>query len=298
MFGTNFYHSSTRNLVVAFGNMFNNITLVRKRTDGSEYERIKVPIEYGPKQKWWVVRQEDPANLKTVRMILPRISYEIVNLSYDNSRQLIPVQKVVSTVAGDYYVNYVGTPYTHTFELNIIAQNADDGFQIVEQILPFFAPTQTVAVNTLPLIAQVDDIPITLVSIQKNDDYEGSFERLRTQTWTLLFNVRSFFYGPIAEAKLIKKAIVDIHAVKGSGPITASEVTHTPRHARIVTQPNPADVEPEDDYGFTISITEYNDNKKYDPVTGLDVPAGPPVTIKAGVQSIQITLNSPTVTTS
>lgn len=297
MLNTPFYHSITRKIVVAFGNMFNNISLIRRNTAGVEVERMKVPIEYGPKQKWWAVLQEDPAKLKVTRIILPRIGFEIVSMQYDTNRQLNPLQKMLTSIDGDYRVTYTGTPYLYTVELNIMTQNSDDGFQIVEQILPYFTPTQTVSINSIPLINHKDDVPMTLTSVQKVDDYEGSFERLRVQTWSLTFNVRAVLYGPVVEAKLIRKAIVDIHSVSGSGDITPEEMASTPRHVRITTEPDPTDAEPEDDYGFSINIQEFDDNKRRDPVTGTDIPVQSNQAISVSSNALVLTLLSPTVTT-
>ena len=297
MFSAPFYHSATRNLVIAFGQLFNNISVVRKQTDGAEYERFKVPLEYGPKQKWWVVMKEEATNLKRVRVKLPRMSFEIVNMTPDNPQQLNPIHQLVRSVDGDYQVAYAPVRYTYVFELNIMTQNADDGFQIIEQILPYFAPTYTVSVNTLPGLDQVDNIPITLAAFNKVDDYEGSFEQLRLQTWSLVFNVRSTIYGPVSEAKLIKKAIVDIHNVGGSGPVTDKEVERTPRHVRIITEPDPLNADPNDDFGFSISITEYDDSKKRDPVTGNDVSVGYDVTATTLPVSATTSVPAPDVST-
>lgn len=296
MFSLPYYHSTTRNLVIAFGNLFNDIWLVRKNAYGNEAERMKVPIGYGPKQKWWVVQKEDPSNVKRVRLSLPAMGFEITSLGYDSSRQLNPIQKIVNTVDGDYQVTYVGTPYSYLFELNIITQNSDDGFQIVEQILPYFTPTQMVTVRSLPQLDHRDDVPVTMISVNKQDDYEGSFERLRFQTWSLAFNMRTFLYGPVKEAKLIRKASIDIHVTPGNGPVTPQDIDRTPRHIRIVTEPNPLTAEPEDDYGFTITTTEYDDNRKRDPVSGLDVPAANMV-VNLSPQPLGFVINAPTVHT-
>ena len=51
MLGQQFYHETMRNIIVAFGTLFNNIHLVRKNNSGVITQTMKVPLEYWPKQK-------------------------------------------------------------------------------------------------------------------------------------------------------------------------------------------------------------------------------------------------------
>ena len=44
MLGTQYYHETIRKVVVAFGTMFNNISLVRKDSDGKIVQSMKVPL--------------------------------------------------------------------------------------------------------------------------------------------------------------------------------------------------------------------------------------------------------------
>ena len=93
MLGTQFYHESIRKVIIAFGTMFNNVQLVRKDNDGNITQTMKVPLAYGPRQKWLVRLNEDADLAKTVAITLPRIGFEIQNLSYDPTRKLNRVQK-------------------------------------------------------------------------------------------------------------------------------------------------------------------------------------------------------------
>ena len=93
MLGQQFYHETIRSVVVAFGTVFNNIQLVRKDNDGNIKQTLKVPLAYGPRQKFLVRLAEDPDLTKKIAVTLPRIGFEIAQLSYDPSRKLNRVQK-------------------------------------------------------------------------------------------------------------------------------------------------------------------------------------------------------------
>ena len=148
MLGSQFYHETIRKVVVAFGTLFNGIQLVRKDNDGTIVQSMKVPLAYGPRQKFLVRLREDPDLTKQVAITLPRIGFEIQNLTYDPSRKLNRVQKFKKTKTGNNSkldIQYMPVPYNLDFELYIMAKNSDDALQIVEQILPYFQPDYTQA---------------------------------------------------------------------------------------------------------------------------------------------------------
>ena len=106
MLGTYSYHEIFRKTVVAFGTLFNNIELRRSN------EVMKVPLAYGPKQKFLARLDQtpDPTNQR-VQITLPRISFEINGINYDSSRKVSPTQKI--KIAKDGTDNKNAVSYTH-----------------------------------------------------------------------------------------------------------------------------------------------------------------------------------------
>ena len=143
MLGQQFYHETIRNIVVAFGTLFNDIQLVRKDNSGTITQTMKVPLAYGPREKFLVRLREDADLTKQVAITLPRIGFEIKNLSYDASRKMSRVQrfkKVKGANTKQLDTQYMPVPYNLEFQLYILAKQSDDALQIVEQILPYFQP--------------------------------------------------------------------------------------------------------------------------------------------------------------
>ena len=97
MLGQQFYHETMRKVVVAFGTIFNNINIVRTNSSGAVTQSMKVPLAYGPKQKFLTRLREDPNLNKKVALTLPRIGFEISGISYDSSRKLNSIQKFKKT---------------------------------------------------------------------------------------------------------------------------------------------------------------------------------------------------------
>ena len=258
MLGTYSYHEIFRKTVVAFGTLFNNIEL--RRSD----EVMKVPLAYGPKQKFLARLDQvpDPTN-KRVSITLPRISFEINGINYDASRKVSPTQKIKVAKDSDENKNvFMPVPYNLSFELAIISKNQEDGLQILEQILPFFQPHYNLSVKLLPSMSETKDVPVVLNSIDYEDDYEGDFQTRRAIIYTLQFTVKTYLYGPVTDAKTIKKVITDMY--------TDTNTTSAPREVRYTIQPDPITADADDDFGFGIVDEDFTDNKKRNPVSGAD----------------------------
>lgn len=209
-----FYHGLMRKYILYFGTIFNNISVVRKGNQDQIEQIVNVPITYGPKSHWLTRLKQDPELLKSTAIELPRISFEIIGMNYDGERKLQTLNKTVKKQGATGLVNqqYTPVPYDINFQLTIYSKNADDALQIVEQILPYFNPDYTA---TLKLIDGIDygiDIPIILASIVNEDSYEGSMETdKRYIFYTLLFNMKAYFWGPTTKTGLIKKAIINFY---------------------------------------------------------------------------------------
>ena len=191
MLGQQFYHETMRNVIVAFGTLFNNIHMVRKNNSGTIVQTMKVPLAYGPRQKWLQRLDQDPSQDSKVAITLPRLGFEIQNLSYDTSRKLNRVQKfrkVKSSAdkSGKLDSQYMPVPYNLEFTLYIMAKQSDDALQIVEQILPYFQPDYTVTIKPIDGWANYkQDVPIILTSVSIADEYEGDYLSRRVLTYQL-----------------------------------------------------------------------------------------------------------------
>ena len=213
-----FYHETLRKTVVAFGSLFNDIQVTRTNSSGAAVQSLKVPLAYGPKQKFIARLEQEPTLPSTTALSLPRIGFEIQAFDYDPSRKLnrIIKQKKVSNTTDkklkQMSQQYSPVPYNVNFELFVMAKNSDDGIQIVEQILPFFQPEYTVSVNEVPNMEIVRDVPIVLNNIAYEDTYEGDFTTRRAIIYTFSFTAKTYVYGPVTTAKPITKVQVDTYA--------------------------------------------------------------------------------------
>lgn len=230
MFGTHFYHETVKRSVSIFGTLFNNITIKKTKSDGTVLSQQIVPISYGPKQKW-LERLSEEADLSDGNrsaISLPRMAFEIAGFEYDATRQqnkLIRSQK--STLeTGDVKrsFQYAPAPYTINFTLSILAKQANDGLQIIEQILPYFQPEYNVTMKMVDSMSEVRDVPITLNSISMEDTYEGGFDERRVIEHTLGFSMKIYFFGPVYQGTIIKNVIERDYINTDAGGFTTTQI--------------------------------------------------------------------------
>jgi len=207
MLDQRFYWGTIRKSIVAFGNMFNNITIERKDADGNVVQLQRVPLAYSPQQKFLAkIKQQPNVDNTNFQVILPRMGFEMVSLDYDPNRKISPMQQsrtINSSTSAS--AQYAPTPYNINVLLYIYAKNQDDGLQIIEQILPYFNPDYNLTIHAIPQLNINNDLPIILNSIGFVDDYEGDMTTRRAIMWTLSFIMKLNFYGPVNKQGIINK---------------------------------------------------------------------------------------------
>ena len=255
MFG-HFYNQGMRKMTVAFGQVFNNIQIKRTGSD-STIQSIRVPLAYAPKEKFLVRLDQQPSlDDRQFAVTLPRMGFEISGIEYDGSRKLTKVQKfkTTKTNSGVMNFNYMPVPYNISYNLYCFTATAEGGLQIVEQILPYFQPDYTVTINVVPEMGIKRDVPIVLNNINYEDSYSGDFESRRAVIYTLNFTAKTYLYGPASTQKVIRETQADMH----------TDLPAATREERITVVPNPESADADDDFGFTTTISFFQDSKNYD----------------------------------
>ena len=196
-----FYNRALRKYVIGFGNLFNEITLVRYNPDYSEAQRMIVPIVYAPKEDYVNRLETDPVLDKKTQITLPRMSFELLGFNYDASRKQNTNVKQFAQTATGLVSQYNPVPYNFDFNLYLYVRNIEDGTQVIEHILSYFTPDYTMKLNMIPEMGIIKEIPVILNSTAQDIDYEGNFERdTRVIIWTLSFTVKGYIYGKISDA--------------------------------------------------------------------------------------------------
>ena len=265
MLGQQFYHETIRKMVVSFGTIFNNIQIVKKNSSGQITQSMKVPLAYGPKQKFLTRIREDASLNKSTAITLPRLAFEISSISYDPARKLnriTKLKKVSSSSKSKLESQFMPVPYNMDFQLFVMSKSGDDALQIIEQILPFFQPEYTITINDNTDMNQKRDVPIVLSGIDYEDNYEGDFISRRAIIYTLSFTTKFYLYGPVTKQSVIKRVQVDQYT---DMPDNAPK-----REQRYSVTPAPVTADFDDNFGFNETTSFFQDAKNFYSESGTD----------------------------
>ncbi len=216
-----------------FGNMFNDIDVQRFNKSGTAIQTIRVPIAYGPKEKFLVRLREDANLNKKVAITLPRLSFEVTDMVYAPDRTLNKMQRNTNISQGEdkNRSQFTPVPYDINITLSGMFDNNEDAVQVVEQILPFFRPEWTNSVKLVPEMNEYYDIPTVLTGMSIEDTYEADFQSRRAIIYTFTFTVKGYIFGPVSNKGIIKRTILDFVAssnttfVKTEGPQSKIHLT-------------------------------------------------------------------------
>ena len=245
-----FYHKSIRNVVLVFGTLFNEIQILRRDADDAELQRFTVPLSYSSKEKW-LARLRQGTQLEgeetTTQIVLPRMGFELTNISYDPQRKHITTtqRKVCDPNNPDVLLtSFAPVPYDIELSLYIMVDKQEDGLQIVEQILPFFSPGFTISIKSIKGLYDSVDVPYILNSTTIEDNFEGDMTTRRVILWTLTFTAKAQIFGAVNESGIIRKVIANLREFDGT------------LDAKICVEPDPLDAQPGDPFEPMITITE------------------------------------------
>lgn len=210
---TQFYNESIRKMVIGFGSLFNDITVKRENSDGTTKEIVRVPLSYGPKEKF-IRRIQESSSISSgthTQITLPRLGFDITGIVYDPQRKgnKLRKTKTISTDGLSRSYNYAEVPYNISFGLYAFSRNQTDNLQIIEQILPYFTPEFNVTLKVDSINSKVD-VPIILNGVSTIEEYEGEFDTRRNLTSTFEFTAKTYIYGPVKSSKMILQSEIDV----------------------------------------------------------------------------------------
>lgn len=265
MLGTYYYHQIIRKTVISFGTLFNEIYIRHKDSGGDSISEMKVPLAYGPIQKFLARIEQQPELNKPIAMTLPRMAFEMNSIQYDPTRKANITQTFKASDGTNLKKVFLPVPYNIGFQLNVMCKLQDDALQIVEQILPYFQPAFNLTVDLVDSIGEKRDIPVVLDNVSFTDDYEGDFSTRRILIYTFNFTAKTYLFGPISETTdgLIRKVQVDMYT--GTNTQTAK------REVRYTVQPDPIDADPDDNFGFDENWEYFDDSRTYSPTQQQDI---------------------------
>jgi hypothetical protein len=286
MFGHSFYHGTLRRYVTVFGTLFNEILISRENNSSVTKKQFRVPIAYGPMQKFLARLEGDSSLTNAAAISLPRISFEMTNVSYDPERRLTGRIRNTKSVSANNQIlttQFAPAPYNMDFTLSIMAKYSEDGTKILEQILPFFKPEWTASVKLVDALDEYFDIPTIMNSVSSEEVYDGDFNTRRVVIWTLTFTMKGYFFGPVTTKKIIKFANVNFYSQFANGDYSNSSMQSVKVYPGLLANGDPA--------GFVSSQTVRATANAQ--ITGDSVSSFEVITNGIGYNSATVTIAAP-----
>lgn len=250
-----FFHDLLRKYTIAFGTLFDNIQVVKYTDTGIEDSRERVICNHGPKEKYVSRTEQDPDLQKMAALKTPRMAYELVDVRYDPNRKTSALNVLRNgdgaNVDGTVKASYYPTPYELVFELYIVTKNKIEGNQIVEQIMPFFAPDWNIKINPVTGLCVFLNVPVTLNDISWVDTYEGAYPERREIIWTLRFTMKAYMFGPVSDRPVIKETVISFN----TGEVGNSILEYTVNGIPFIEGKTLAEIGSNDDYTYKETIT-------------------------------------------
>lgn len=209
MLDTPFYHQSIKKVVSSFAAIFNDLCIL-----DSENKIKRIPIQFSQKQKFVELYAQLPdLNESNNDIALPVIGFEIASFNYDSTRMVNPINiqhRSNDKDSDEFKYMLTSIPYDIGIEMFIAVNSLDDGYKIVEQIVPFFTPNLTITIRDLPEYEINTNITFDLTSCSQDVEYEGGFDTTRIIQWNLSFIAKTWFHSNPRSVPKIKKFIANL----------------------------------------------------------------------------------------
>ena len=211
-----FFADTIRSIMIGFGNFFNDIKVIRYNKTGEPVKIIDVPIKYGPRQKSHDFKVEQESG-ETYYISLPNMTYKIDSIAFDATRasgiyeqrafynDVLYNAGIEGELAEQYWSDIQPVPYNITISMALNCEKMADINQVMEQILPRFAPAAFFNIKEFWWFNKRRSIKLKLNSpgIQVDSDAMGEEDR-RVITGTFTFDVECWLYKPVKDAQIIE----------------------------------------------------------------------------------------------
>lgn len=212
-----FYADTIRSIMIAFGNYFNELFVVRRNKFQEPVKIIQVPLKYGPRQKSHDFRTEQESG-ETYYITLPNMTYKIDGISYAGERDsgiyetrtfyngILSSAGIEYALEEQYWSDMQPAPCNINISMEINCEKIDDLNQIIEQIMPRFRPAAFLAVKEFWWFNKRRSIKVKMndPGIQIDSDSMGEEDK-RLVKGTISFTVEAVLYKPIKTAQIIEK---------------------------------------------------------------------------------------------
>lgn len=215
--------------------MFNSLQ-VYNYTSGTSNEVtqiINVPLKYGVGDKSFLFNIQQESGKKYYPKI-PAILVSLNDISYDGSRA-ISVNELRNFFDPNLDVSLVDafiedvqpSPYNLTYTVELYTESMDHVSQLLENILPFFNPTNYLRIKEFDFINIERNLKVELKGVSFEYPSEMNEEQFRYFSSKLTFEIQGVLYRPISNEAVIKYINTNYNYSNGLEIIHTSALTNS-----------------------------------------------------------------------
>ena len=230
----NYYYPKTIKMIHnAVIGMFSNIIIYKFDKMGNPIKEIQVPVQFG--QQTRMQKALNDLERRKFYTQLPRINVNFNGLSIAADRVMSPHNErffseedvefelkddkgeIIRSLNG-LFSDYTPVPYDFSFTITVICSSLSESSQILENILPYFAPkNSTVRVREFEFLNMERDLITSIGGIETEFNAPQNASEPRIINVNFDFNVQGFIYRPVTGSELIETALVNIFHYKSDG---------------------------------------------------------------------------------
>jgi len=216
-----FHHQSLKNYTIALLDLFNDISVPRYNEDGSLLEEIKVPIQFGNRDKAFMLSDHDMENIHTGNVnIFPRMVLQFNSMSKAqdrNTNKLLKINKRKQDNDVDsllYEYQYNASAYDFTFTIYLATRTFTDATIIIEQIAPMFRPDISLKIWEIDIQKEPTTVPVQIGDFDVELPDEMTDEDIRLVEVSFPLTVKGNLYLPISNQEIIKDIKLNMKVIE------------------------------------------------------------------------------------
>lgn len=205
-----YYPRTSRRVLVALLDMFNSIQVHNYDKAGDVVSVVDVPLKFGPSEKYHLFNMQMQSGKKYYPKV-PSLLLTLDNITYDSNRAT-SVNEMRSfynpaielAYLEDFWTDVQPAPYNYSYSLEVRTESMDHLFQILENILPFFNPSNHLKIKEFDFLNLERNLGVYLEGVSMDYPKEMSEEESRYYNATINLNIHGYLYRPIDSGKIIK----------------------------------------------------------------------------------------------
>jgi hypothetical protein len=209
-----YYAKTVFGVTVALLDQYSGLTVNRfdSTSANSIVKTINVPLTFGPMEKAYQFRKELDSGQRYY-LQLPRMAlvFNGITFAADRAKSLEEQREwlneyvnITGVASNTLFEDFQPTPWDFHFTLFIRTEFMEDFSQIIENILPYYAPKSFLRVKEFSFLNIERDLPVLMGGVNTDFSDDVDETQQREINGNIDLTVEGQLYKPVSAAKIVK----------------------------------------------------------------------------------------------